>query len=123
MKCAVIFMMLAGLACNKDEVNVLASAQSLCNSDLAWLEEIIVKADEDKATGKYQHQYMGRIYLTNYNNAPAFLVDMSMYSGGIAYYAFDCSGSRLYPITVNGGRDEFSYKAINEGKILYSNMP
>jgi hypothetical protein len=125
MRYVFVLMMLTVWSCDKDDtIDFFAKARSACSSELSWLKEIITKADEDKATKKYQGNYMGKIYLTTYNGSPAFLVSMMMGSGGLAYYVFDCAGSRLYPVPPgNGNRDEFSYKAINDNNLVYSNMP
>ncbi len=124
-----IAMLLLILSCSKPDDNsqaipadVLKTAQLQCGSDLAWLQDIIKKADEDKATRKYLGNYRGTIYLTTYNNSPAFMIDMMMGSGGLAYYAYDCSGARIYPAAVNGVSD-FYAKTVAQGWIVYSNIP
>ncbi len=58
---------------------------------MAWLQDIINKAEEDKATKKYMGMYMGTIYLTSYQNTNVYLIDMAMGNGGIAFYLFDCN--------------------------------
>ena len=122
-----IFSTLLSLSCNdKNDVELpggLPLAQRVCGNDVAWLSDIIAKAEEDKATRKYQGTYVGTIYLITYKNSPAFLIDMSLGSGGIAYYLFDCNKQGIYPATVNGQIPTLYAEAVANGKIIYSNVP
>jgi len=123
---AKVFMAVFGIllftTCKKqDEVaptETVENAQLLCNADLAWLKDIIKKADEDKATKQYKGNYMGTIHVVIFNNEPLFLVRMMMGSGGLAGYVFTCAGTRAYP-----DPPDFESNVQNKGKLIYNNIP
>ncbi len=126
-----LFGMLLFVACEKKDDDISApetqktetieNAQILCNSDLVWLKAIIKMADEDKATGKYKTHYIGSIYVTTYQNEPVFYCFMSMGDGLALGHTFNCSGTKIYPGTVDGNYN-FPYEAKKKGKLLYTNL-
>ncbi|MCW3117326.1 MAG: hypothetical protein JWM28_1408 [Chitinophagaceae bacterium] len=119
----VVILMLSLSNCKKDTgptVYGISLAQQVCGTDMAWLSDIIKKADEDKANGKYLGNYIGTIYLGSYQNKPTFLIQMGMGSGGILYYAFDCSGQKIYPAIYPA--DAFYSTTVDSGKLIYTNL-
>lgn len=91
-------------------------------SDLSWLEEIIVKAEEDKRSGTYKGNYMGTIYLEDYQNEPVIFVRMAMGSGGLYGYVHRCDGSRVD--FDNDPREvEAFFSQMNKNQIIYTNGP
>lgn len=130
-------MVFTGLKCSKNDSNLqgnqlnvtikktITMANVSCRStnpdqSLIWLKDIIVKAEEDKATKKHLGNYMGKIFSTSYQNQPVFYISMAMGSGGIAFYLFDCNGItvRISPNDVIA----FSQDA-QKGTLIYSNVP
>ncbi len=96
-------------ACNKEAKTDL----EICGvdkpiEDIPWLAEIVAKAKTDK-TGNY----WGTIWIGKYSNQDIFIVDMSLGSGGVAYYFFDCKGNYVTNVNIN------NVKFI---KIIYSNI-
>ncbi|RYZ92634.1 MAG: hypothetical protein EOP06_03675 [Proteobacteria bacterium] len=87
---------------------------------LPWLKDIITKAEEDKATMAHKGNYFGTIYLESLRNEPIFLVQMMMWSGGIAFYLFRCDGERVYPTA-----DEMSsvIAGYEKKNVVYTNVP
>lgn len=63
--------------------------------ELPWLNEIVNKAEVDKATMAYKGNYIGTIYMDTYKNRPVFMVKMMMGSGGLYGYLFGCDGKRI----------------------------
>ncbi len=127
-----------GLKCSKDEFNLqgeqpnitikeaITMANVSCRStnpdqSLQWLKDIIVKAEEDKATKKHLGNYMGKIFATSYQNQPVFYISMAMGSGGLAFYLFDCNGITVR-ISPNDDVVAFSQGA-QKGTLIYSNVP
>lgn len=130
-------MIFTGLNCSKSNSDLpnnqlnetLKEAMTLANvpcgssnpeQSLQWLKDIIMKAEEDKATKKYLGNYLGKIFSTSYQNQSVFYVSMAMGSGGLAFYLFDCNG-----ITVKISPNDivtFSQNA-QKGKLIYSNVP
>jgi hypothetical protein len=129
---------ITGFACSKnvsdlavDEANIpineaLAKANSACEStnpeqSLKWLRDIVIKAEEDKKTSKHMGNYMGKIFSTSYQNKPVFFITMIMGSGGLAYYVFDCDGSK---VNIIQGQDEITFSdRAEKGQLIYSNVP
>ena len=77
--------------------------------ELEWLSKIVGKAEYD-TTG----HYTGNIYLLNYNNKQIIFTDMSMGSGGLYGYWFNCDGSPAIIDLDNPPNDK-------QMKLLYSN--
>lgn len=122
----VIFL---GLECRKGVSDlpgdVLAKANVSCRSanpgqTLQWLKDIIVKAEDDKQTKRYMGNYMGKIFLTSYNNLPIFYIKMAMGSGGIYAYTYDCNGKNVF-IEPND-MSAFEQNAQKQ-TLIYSNVP
>ena len=95
------------LSCDKKEPdNYLAQCGKIINfhacgvddigNNLKWLNDIIVNSKNDK-TGNY----LGRIWYKKYNNQETIVTDMSLGSGGVAYYCFNCSGDSIIIEDVN----------------------
>ncbi len=76
------------ISCNKEN-KLICNVEDPIN-ELEWLNEIVSKAEND-TTGNYQ----GDIYLETHNSNQVIFVDMSMDSGGLAGYWFNCDGSTL----------------------------
>ncbi|MBC8153527.1 MAG: hypothetical protein H7Z72_11500 [Bacteroidetes bacterium] len=89
--------------------------------DLPWLKEIITKAEEDKATGAHQGNYLGTIYVDEFKNQPVFMVKMMMGSGGLYAYAFKCDGARLY--FDKEGSPTMFFDIEKKNNVLYTNSP
>lgn len=88
--------------------------------DLPWLKEIIKKAEEDKATGTYKGNYLGKIYLESFKGQPIFLVEMMMGSGGLGGYLFRCDGQRVFPTEEE---TLMLFNSIQKKNMVYTNFP
>ena len=125
------FLILAWISCSKEADNlpdervpvnleeVLSKANAGCGfanagQSLQWLEEIIVKGEEDIDTRKHMGNYLGRIFLTTYHDQPVFYVEMQMGSGGRPGHFLDCSGKA---VAITAG--DYPQK----GTLVYSNVP
>jgi len=64
-------------------------------SDVFWLEEIIVKAEEDRRSRTHLGNFMGTVYLEAYQDKPVIFARMAMGSGGLYGYVYQCDGSRV----------------------------
>lgn len=91
-------------------------------SGLPWLEEIIVKADEDDRSGTYQGNFMGTVYLEDYQNEPVIFVRMAMGSGGLYGYAYRCDGSRV-DFDNDPNQVESFFSKMKRNQIIYTNVP
>lgn len=124
----------AGFKCSKNDSNlpvdpikeVITKANTACGSmnpdqSLQWLKDIVVKAEEDKGTKKHLGKYMGKIFLTSYQNRPVFYITMNMGSGGLAFYLFDCGGTTVR-VSPNDDVLAFSQTA-QKGELIYTNVP
>jgi hypothetical protein len=80
-------------------------------NNLKWLNDIIVTSKNDK-TGNY----LGRIWYKKYNNQDIIVTDMSLGSGGVAYYCFKCSGENIVIEDMN------FYNSLSESDILWTNI-
>jgi hypothetical protein len=58
--------------------------------NLPWLKALIEKAETDR-TGNY----FGVIWLVKYKEKNLFVTNMMLGSGGVLYWAFDCSGNHF----------------------------
>jgi PBP1b-binding outer membrane lipoprotein LpoB len=77
-------------SCGKDNnENIICGVKDPIE-DLEWLNKIVSIAMND-TTGNY----IGSIYLENYNNNQVFYIDMSLGSGGLSGHWFNCNGSSL----------------------------
>jgi hypothetical protein len=124
--CLPVLLMLLFSNCSKEvddnsTVYGISLAQSVCGTNMAWLQDIITKADEDKATKKYMGMYMGAIYLTTYQNRDVYLIDMNMGSGGIMFYLFDCNHQPVNVVVANGQTSYLFSDTQKYGKIIYKN--
>lgn len=91
-------------------------------SDLSWLEEIIVKAEEDNRSGTYQGNFMGTVYLEYYQNEPVVFVRMAMGSGGLYGYVYRCDGSRV-DFDNDPRQVETFFSKMKKNQIIYTNVP
>lgn len=106
---AIIFLF---FSCEKSIENkqvISACGISEPQKNIEWLSKLIDKAEDDK-TGNY----MGTIWLEKYKGSDIFVTNMSMGSGAIAFYFFDCQGKSLIP-------ESMSEMKFN--KVVYSNVP
>ena len=78
--------------CEKKETNICSTADPITQLD--WLNEIVSNAESD-TTGNYQ----GSIYVEENNGKQVIFVDMTLGSGGVAGYWYNCDGSTL-PIDI-----------------------
>lgn len=90
-----------------------------CNkSDLPWLRELLTKAEDDKATFKYQGLYWGgTITMFKFKNQVLFYVHFPAHN--VACYLLDCDG-----VPPNLSREEGMLACAmghEKGKIIYSN--
>jgi hypothetical protein len=112
-------------SCNKDEVesdikqglktktneNIIACGVTNPGKNLAWLASIIEKAQED-TTGNY----LGVIWLENYNGQDVFVTNMMLGSGGLAYHIFDCQGNPLY---IDNSEKESFFKNLKKDTVIF----
>ena len=95
---------------NKDEITACGVHDPI--NDLPWLNEIVTLANDDD-TGFY----IGTIWLTSYEGQELFVTNMSLGSGGIMYWVFDCNGEHA-PV-----EDIEFYNSLCDCDIIFSNMP
>jgi len=88
-------------ACDVDDIG----------NNLKWLNDIIESSKTDK-TGNY----LGRIWYKKYNNQDIIVTDMSLGSGGVAYYCFKCSGENIIIEDMN------FYHSLSEKDVLWTNI-
>jgi hypothetical protein len=127
-----LFLGLSLFGCNKSDedepakpvvqTETIENAQKICNADLAWLLDIIKKAEEDKANLKHKAQYIGSIHLYSYKGETVFYLFMPLGSGSALGHVRTCDNRDIFPEAVNGVID-FPRKAMTEGKLLYTNLP
>jgi hypothetical protein len=89
-KILLVIPFLLFLSCDKESISICGCDKP--EEELQWLKELIQKADTD-TTGNY----IGTIFLEEYNDEYIFFTDMAMGSGGLMGYWFDCEGNRIYP--------------------------
>lgn len=82
------------LSCKKEHNNYIKPLKeiSACRkadplNQLEWLNKLANKSLHDK-TGNY----IGSIWVITFENSDIIVTDMSLGSGGIMYYFFDCKG-------------------------------
>ena len=87
-------------SCKKEEITCgeVEKTESACGvkdptNSLTWLKTIISKAEEDRINKTHMGNYMGKIYLEEYEGQDLFYVTMMMGSGGVSGYVFRCDGS------------------------------
>jgi len=124
------------LACTKDSLDAgspeselgfsVAEASSMASqacgkTPIIWLEDILEKAEDDKASMKHLGNYIGWISLTTFKGKPHFVVNMGMGSGGLAFRLFDCGGNWILP-----QKDETFPNFVSDpkarGKVIYSSL-
>ncbi len=104
----------------------IAKANAACGSakqdqSLQWLKDIIVKAEEDKQSMKHKGNYLGRIFLSSYHEKPVFYIKMTMGSGGLYFYAFDCKG---IAVKFDSNDEMLAFSQYGQkGTLIYSNVP
>lgn len=76
--------------------------------NIEWLANFIQKSETD-TTGHYR----GFIWLENYEGKDIFVVDMSLGSGGVRYYFYDCEGNPFVPKT---------FFNLKKHKLIYTNV-
>lgn len=81
--------------------------------NLPWLADIIKKANA------YEDQYLGTIWLENYQGNDIIVTDMGLGSGGLMYHIFDCSGKYLFLQMESG---ELYSIPMKFDVVLYSNF-
>ncbi|MBB1287402.1 hypothetical protein HRH25_23705 [Flavisolibacter sp. BT320] len=104
---------------------VVNKANAACNSlspeqSLQWLNDIIKKAEEDRLTKKHMGNYMGKIFLTSYQTRPVFYIKMTLGSGGIYAYIYDCNGNS---VSIAGNEMTSFEQQAQQGTLIYSNTP
>ena len=100
-------------SCNEDKDDVTACGVNDPINDLAWLNEIVTMANTDQ-TGNY----IGTIWLINYEGQESIVTDMALGSGGIKYWIFDCSGELAKVKDYTNFSD-----SLRDSEIIYSNFP
>jgi hypothetical protein len=108
-----LLFLLVQVSCKKEN-------GTICNVDnpateLAWIVDIISLAEIDSVGN-----YIGTIYLEYYNGKPVFFIDMSMGSGGVIGYWFNCDGS-TFKIDDQQEFIDFS-NGMKLNKIIFTNM-
>lgn len=83
-------LLFAFFSCDlKNDIDVDDRSEEI-QSEYPWLKELIQKAETDK-TGNY----VGFIWLEQYEGKDYFVTNMMLGSGGIAYWIFDTSGKHF----------------------------
>ena len=98
--------------------------ESACGTtELAWLQEIIEKAEEDKQSRIYQGNFMGAIYRESYQGKVVIFVRMPMGSGGLYGYFYHCDGSQVDFSDDDPHEVELFFQSIEKGPAVYKNIP
>ncbi len=103
----IIILMIISCQNDSEELNVVeACGYENPQEELAWLREIINKAEGD-TTGNY----MGSIYLEDND---VFWVEMAIGSGGLLGYWMDCEGNIVNSkyVSAEPKRDVLIYKNV-----------
>lgn len=109
-----LLIILLGCEKESDSENKSITACGVENptENLAWLAEIISKAESDN-TGNY----LGQIWIKKYNDTDYIVTNMAMGSGGIMYYCFNCNGVIANIVDID------FYNSLTDNEIVYSNIP
>lgn len=118
-KLIAIILLTALLGCDEPHPTLVCRVKNP-TQDLPWLNEIVTKAEEDKATRVHKGNYLGKIYLESFKGQSIFLVEMMMGSGGLAGYLFWCNGQRVFPTKEETLTLSNSFQKKN---LVYSNFP
>jgi hypothetical protein len=110
-----------GMVIDVDQALKKATDRNGCNkSELPWLQDLLIKAEEDRTTKKYRGNYIGIISMIKHNGQTLFYTNFMMGSGGIAYYLFDCDGALvLIPTEGYNNKTREAYKKKN---IIYASI-
>jgi hypothetical protein len=104
------------LSCDRNKTavddEITACGVSQPQKKLEWLVKLIDKANTD-ITGNY----IGTIWLEEYNNQDFFVTNMGIGSGGLAYHVFDCTGN---PVIIEDTEDFIQH--LKKNIVLYSNI-
>jgi hypothetical protein len=102
-------MLLVLFSCKKESPRIcdVTNAQE----NLPWLKAIIDLSKTD-TTGNY----LGAIYAEKYLNKDIIFINMSMGSGGLSGYWYNCDGSSI--IFPSG-----TIPPISKNRLIYSNLP
>ena len=77
-------------------------------NNLAWLNQLIVRSLNDQSL-----DYVGRIWVKNYDGQDYLVTDMPLGSGGGNYHTFNCAGE-IVTIT-----DASFYKSLTDRDIVW----
>lgn len=107
----IIGLILIG-SCDENDVSLEACGVSDPLRNLPWLNEIVANAETDN-TGNY----LGKIWLLEYESQEIFITNMALGSGGIKYWTFDCNGEIITP-------EDFTFNEnASDSSIIFENTP
>ncbi|ARK09674.1 hypothetical protein A6C57_04625 [Fibrella sp. ES10-3-2-2] len=89
--------------------------------ELAWLRDIITKAEADRTTKTHSGNYIGTIYLEKFNDKDVFHTDMAMGSGGLTMRVYYCDGQSV-SFTDNDQMLAF-VRSLKKTNLIYTNTP
>ena len=109
------------LSCEDKEDNYIEPLNSLiaCGyndplNEIDWLNNLANKALTDNSGN-----YLGSIWIVNYDGTDYFITDMSLESGGIYHHYFDCGGN---PISSNVPTPSELEDLIENSKMIFSTI-
>lgn len=94
----VLFLACEQTSPGKADINpvqaTIIKAQKHCGSSesMPWLEDLVLKGEEDKREMLHMGNYIGYISAVQVNGKRLFFTNFMMGSGGIAHYVYDCKG-------------------------------
>ena len=89
--------------------------------ELAWLRDIITKAEADRINKTYSGNYIGAIYLERFNDKDVFHTNMAMGSGGLAMRVYYCDGQSVS--FADSDQMLAFVHSLKKTNLIYTNMP
>lgn len=97
----------------------ISIAGNACNGEkMEWLEDLLIKAEEDRVSMAHKGRYIGWISRTTYQEKPHFVVMFA--TDALGFQLFDCSGNWVHP--KEGEKFPSFLNSPDRGEIIYSNL-
>jgi hypothetical protein len=109
-----------GMIINVEEGLKKATDRNGCNkSELPWLKEILIKAEEDRTTRRHRGSYVGIISMIKHKGQTLIWTNfMFRTGGGLEYVLYNCDGQDVFvPWPESKG---FSNQAHKKKNIIYA---
>lgn len=100
-----------------------AQSKSTCGQvSISWLQDLLIKAEEDRVSMKHKGNYIGIVSIVQYRESSLFYTNFMLGSGGIAFYLFDCDGVFFADIS-SEDYAFFNREGWKRQNIIYSSYP